>query len=509
MALGLSSGLGGPGTSTLASAHVGAVVRLPAGVVFDGDSRVQQLGVLDWYNWVLRFGVTTGVGTTKVARSGQTLATMDATFATNTLPAIGPTRNAVFLSAGINDLLQDQSGAVTDLTLRASLLSYAAKVRAAGARFYWGTVPSTTFSSSGPPVQNMSPQKNAYLAAFNAWARSNWPSFADGLADIAARTEMADPDNTYFFPDKLHPGAAGCWAYEDEARKAMGFPPGSDLTPNAFPAIAPVTGAAGGSVYSASADYVIDTTAPAPISITGGEYRLNGGAWTAAAGLATPRSLIEVRGTASTTAGATINVVLSVGSATATLSITTAAALPAFVAPAVAGDAEFGNGGRTISTTAASTNVRMDRALGGKKAWAITADAIGGTWWCCGVSDGAPTANGTGFDNHSLALLNNGGVWQAGFVASIMTAIAQGETIGVLYDAGAKKIWFTRNGVNFYGASSAGTNAAGVAAGTQGQVLGAWATGAVYPACGSSDSAGKGFTSVAYPWTLPSGFAQL
>ena len=57
------------------------------------------------------------------------------------------------------------------------------------------------------------PDFEAARQALNALVRTNWPAYADGLADIAADDRIGDArdclDLAYYQPDALHPNAAG------------------------------------------------------------------------------------------------------------------------------------------------------------------------------------------------------------------------------------------------------------------------------------------------------------
>ncbi|WAC59773.1 RHS repeat domain-containing protein [Brevundimonas sp. SL130] len=99
----------------------------------------------------------------------------------------------------------------------------------------------------------------------------------------------------------------------------------ADTTPNAYDLGGPVTGAAG--AWSSSNTVTIaGIDAATPVSISGGQYRINGGAWTAASGTVTAGQTIQVQVQASTTAGASQTATLNVGGVTDTFQVTTAAA---------------------------------------------------------------------------------------------------------------------------------------------------------------------------------------
>lgn len=88
--------------------------------------------------------------------------------------------------------------------------------------------------------------------------------------------------------------------------------------------IPPATNATrGGSVVSDPIT-VSGTTSPVIINVTNGEYRVNGGAWTAATGTVKNGDVVNVRVTASTTAGATVLATLSIGNSSGSFSVTTA-----------------------------------------------------------------------------------------------------------------------------------------------------------------------------------------
>lgn len=77
-------------------------------------------------------------------------------------------------------------------------------------------------------------------------------------------------------------------------------------------------------LYTAPETYTVAglaTSLSVPISITNGEYRKNGGSWTAATGTVTNGDTVEVRGTSGVGSGVTVNVVLTIGGGSDTFSI--------------------------------------------------------------------------------------------------------------------------------------------------------------------------------------------
>jgi hypothetical protein len=100
-----------------------------------------------------------------------------------------------------------------------------------------------------------------------------------------------------------------------------------DTTPNAF-SFTPVTGVAPSSVQTSNSITLGGTNAPAPISITGGEYSINGGPFTSAAGTVPPGATVVVRQTASSALNTLTAAVLTIGGVSAPFNVTTRSAQP-------------------------------------------------------------------------------------------------------------------------------------------------------------------------------------
>lgn len=97
----------------------------------------------------------------------------------------------------------------------------------------------------------------------------------------------------------------------------------ADTTPDAF-AFAAQTNAAFNTEYTSTITVAgIDTAVP--ISITGGTYSIEGGAFTAAAGTVSVNNTVVVKGTSTSASESTHNVVLTIGGVSATYAITTVA----------------------------------------------------------------------------------------------------------------------------------------------------------------------------------------
>lgn len=100
-----------------------------------------------------------------------------------------------------------------------------------------------------------------------------------------------------------------------------------DTTPSDFD-LGSQANATGGQVYPSATVTIAGLFGggPAAVSVAGGEYRKNGGAWGTTASTVTNGDTLQVRGTASATAEATVTVSLTVGTKTKTYPIVTKAA---------------------------------------------------------------------------------------------------------------------------------------------------------------------------------------
>lgn len=96
-----------------------------------------------------------------------------------------------------------------------------------------------------------------------------------------------------------------------------------DPTPDAF-AFTPVSDADPSAVYESNSQTITGIDAGTAISITGGEYRLDGGAWTSDAGTINPGQTLELRATSSAESEGVVTVSVTVGTVTVDWTITTA-----------------------------------------------------------------------------------------------------------------------------------------------------------------------------------------
>jgi len=99
---------------------------------------------------------------------------------------------------------------------------------------------------------------------------------------------------------------------------------GADTTPDAF-SFTDQTGVGILATVTSAPITVAGVNAATPISITGGEYSVNGGAWTSAAGTVVNGDSVRVRHTASAAYSTQVDTVLDIGGVTDTFSSTTEA----------------------------------------------------------------------------------------------------------------------------------------------------------------------------------------
>ncbi|MBL8518655.1 MAG: FecR domain-containing protein [Betaproteobacteria bacterium] len=103
--------------------------------------------------------------------------------------------------------------------------------------------------------------------------------------------------------------------------------PAVDTTPDAFSFVA-VTQAPLSSVVTSGAIIITGINAPSPISITGGSYSINGGAFTTAPGTVSSGQSIQVRVISAAANGTGVSATLNIGGVGATFSVTTLTILP-------------------------------------------------------------------------------------------------------------------------------------------------------------------------------------
>jgi hypothetical protein len=96
-----------------------------------------------------------------------------------------------------------------------------------------------------------------------------------------------------------------------------------DSCPNDF-AFGSVTGASLSTVYTSNPIVIFGINISVPITITGGEYRINGGAWTSAPGVVVNNDTVEVRQTSSAVGGTMTTATVTVDCRVVPFNVTTA-----------------------------------------------------------------------------------------------------------------------------------------------------------------------------------------
>lgn len=107
-----------------------------------------------------------------------------------------------------------------------------------------------------------------------------------------------------------------------QARAAVAGGGEEDATPDAF-SLGQVDWAPLSTLCESQAITVLGTSAPAAVSISGGEYSVNGGGWTSAPGTVDPGDNVKVRCAAAATVATTLEAMLTIGGVSDAFAVTT------------------------------------------------------------------------------------------------------------------------------------------------------------------------------------------
>jgi lysophospholipase L1-like esterase len=186
-------------------------------IVFDGDSLTSGYGVADGSAYpdqcMALLGGTSAYDYYNLAIPSELITEM-----TNNAPAfidVGYTasksKNIVVIWGGSNDLIAGEAAA----TVYNNIASYCQARRAAG----WKVVVVTILP------RNPNSDFFARRASCNTSIRTNWATFADALADVAADPRIGDDgdqdDTTYYQADKTHTNATGAAVVAGIVRSAI------------------------------------------------------------------------------------------------------------------------------------------------------------------------------------------------------------------------------------------------------------------------------------------------
>ncbi|MDP3295620.1 MAG: Calx-beta domain-containing protein [Nevskia sp.] len=178
------------------------------------------------------------------------------------------------------------------------------------------------------------------------------------IVNVGVRGDTeSEPDET-FFATLSSPTGGAVLGRTQAIGTIVNDDTAADTTPDAF-SFTPVTGAATGSVQTSNVITVSGITAASPISVLGGSYSVNGGAFVTTSGTVTVGQTVRVQQTASNTAGATTTATLSIGGVSADFAVTATTAVPVASINDVAlveGNSGTTNAVLTVSLSSASQN---------------------------------------------------------------------------------------------------------------------------------------------------------
>lgn len=171
-------------------------------LVLDGDS-ITRGDIAGTTPYSSLFSLNGSWTVTNKGVDSETLATMVANAAANIDPLIvGGVTNVVVIWGGTNDFAL---GGATVATVYANLQTYCNARKAAG----WNKVLVITTVSRFGNNPGTGHTNDFDIAAYNTLIRANWPTFADGLIDVAANANLgglgAYANTTYFLADQVHP----------------------------------------------------------------------------------------------------------------------------------------------------------------------------------------------------------------------------------------------------------------------------------------------------------------
>ncbi|MES2933520.1 MAG: Ig-like domain-containing protein [Pseudomonadota bacterium] len=175
------------------------------------------------------------------------------------------------------------------------------------------------------------------------------------------------------------------------------------------------TNTAVSTVVSSNAVLVTGISAAAPISVLGGAYAINGGAYKTISGLVNPSDLVSLQQTSAATAGTTTGVTLMVGYASGVFNVTTVPTVPS--APII-GIANSGDRQASVSFSAPVSD--GGSAINNYSATSIPGNLSGSCTGPCSAITVGNLVNGTSY-SFSVSATNSAGTGAASAASNSVT----------------------------------------------------------------------------------------
>lgn len=276
-------------------------------------------------------------------------------------------------------------------------------------------------------------------------------------------------------------GKTIAYTYDAAGNRTQSAVSGEDLTPNAFDLGPAVSNATSGTLYTSTAPTLSGFNSPLAISVAGGEYRIDGGAWQATTSMVRPGQTVQVRALAPSTPSSTQTATLSVGSVSDTFQVTTSAASDTTPDPFDLGGPVTGAaGGSWVASNAPSIsgiNLPAPVSVSGGQyrisggAWQTTAGSVS-VGQTVQVQALAPTVGGTS----QTATLTVGGVSDTFQVTTVVDTTPDPFELGGPVTGAAAGAWTASSSPTITGINTA--TSISVAGGQYRINGGAWQTAA-------------------------------
>ena len=186
------------------------------------------------------------------------------------------------------------------------------------------TTLSATINEAGTGYYLVQPATAPVPSAATVQAGTSFPMAANVAASMNISGLSASTDYVIYFLAKEVANNVQA-AVKSVALTTTAAP---DTTPDAFSFI-DLSNQARSTLVGSNTITVAGINSATAISITGGEYQINGGSWTSAVGTVTNGQTVNVRHTTSASYGTTTDTSLTIGSVSDTFTSTTVVALPA------------------------------------------------------------------------------------------------------------------------------------------------------------------------------------